>query len=150
MTMDASQRITAVLEAVEQAGDRRVFDRLVTVVGQQILLAYIGDVAGFRVFREQMVKWLVPARAYGLGNRFVPFLGIGEDRIDVKNDAAKIENTVAHDVTDRIAGMGNGRSGQFDAAAAADRIMTRHGRNLGDRAPRTSVPRLLALIDRLR
>src|SRR3546814_7053941 len=76
-------------------------DRLVAVVGHQIALADIGDIARIAVFGEQMVKRLVLGRAQILRDRVVPFVGIGEDGVDVENDAAEIEHAVTHDIADR-------------------------------------------------
>ena len=72
-----------------------------------------------------MVERLVLARADRLGDRLVPFLAVGEDRIDVEDHAAEIEHPVAHDVADREAGkrhvdlacpMGDERSSEFMAS----------------------------------
>ena len=79
------------------------------VVGQQILLADIGDVARFRILGEQMVERLVLGRPDLLGDRLIPFLAVGEDRIDVEDHAAEVEQPVAHHLADREAGMGDRR-----------------------------------------
>ena len=87
-------------------------DRLVGIVGDQILLADIGDVARFHILGEQMVERLVLARPDILRDRLIPFRAVGEDRIDIEDHAAKIEYAVAHDIADREARMGN--RGQWD------------------------------------
>jgi hypothetical protein len=78
-----------------------MFDRLVAVVDDKVLLADIGDVSGLGILGEQMVKRLVPGRAEVLGNRFVPFLAIGEFGIDVEHHATEVEDPVTHHVADR-------------------------------------------------
>ena len=52
----------------------RMVDRLALVVGQQILLADIGDVGALRILGEQMVEGLVLGRPDVLGDRLIPFL----------------------------------------------------------------------------
>ncbi len=74
-------------------------------VWQQILLADIGDVAAFGIFREQVVKWLIFDRPNGLGYGFIPFFAVGEHGIDVDNDAAKVKNAVADHITDGKCGF---------------------------------------------
>ena len=49
-------------------------DRLAAVVGQQILLADIGDVGAFLILGEQVIEGLVLGRAQLLGDRLIPFL----------------------------------------------------------------------------
>lgn len=73
-------------------------DRTSFAIGQQVLLADIGDIAGIAIFSEQVIEWLLAVRAHLFRDRFVPFLTIGEDRIDVENHAAKIENFVTNDI----------------------------------------------------
>ena len=64
-------------------------DRLVAVVGQQVLLADIGDVAALRVFGEEMVEGLVLRRTDRLGNGVVPFLAVGKFGIDIEYYAGR-------------------------------------------------------------
>src|SRR3712207_2779456 len=98
--MLALQLVAAVLIAAKEAADRRMVDWLVGLVRQQILLADIGRVAAFAILGEKVVEGLVLRRPYLFGNRLIPFLGIGEDGIDVVDDAAEFEDPVAHHVTD--------------------------------------------------
>ena len=77
-----------------------MIDRAGLAVLQQVLLADIGGVARITVLGEQVVERLLAGRADFLGDRFVPFLAVGEDRIDIENHPAKIEQLVAHDVAD--------------------------------------------------
>ena len=73
-------------------------------VAEQVLLADIGDVARFRILGEQVVIGLVLGRTQVLRYRLVPFLAVGEDRIDVEDHAAEIEQPVAYDLANREAG----------------------------------------------
>ena len=73
-------------------------NRFAAVIGQQILLADISDVAAVGIFRQQMVKRLVPRWLQILWNGLIPFLAVGEDRIDIIDYAAKIKNPVANDI----------------------------------------------------
>ena len=52
------------------------------------------------VLGEQVVEWLVLVWADFLGDGFVPFVGVGELRIDVKNDAPERKNPVPDDLPD--------------------------------------------------
>ena len=90
-------------------------DRFAAVVGQQILLADIGDIAAVGIFREQMIKRLVFRRLQILRNRVIPFVAIGENRVDIIDHAAKIEYPMADDIANgkaRIEDVGRvGRQG---------------------------------------
>ena len=79
------QGIAAVLEAVEISGDRRMIDRLLALVMHQVLLADVSDVALLRILREQMIEGLVLRGTDRLRNGFIPFIAVGEDRIDIKD-----------------------------------------------------------------
>lgn len=83
--------------------------RLRRLVSLQILLAHISDIASFAIVGEKMVKWLIPWGARSLGDRFVPFLAIGENRIDIEDYAPKTEQTVADRVSDTKTGMSDSR-----------------------------------------
>ena len=52
-------------------------------IGHEVLLRDIGDIFGFRVFREEMIERLILARPDLLGNCLPPCLGIREDRVHV-------------------------------------------------------------------
>lgn len=68
-----------------------VVDWPLLMVGKQILLAHISDIAVLCIFGEQMVKWLVLRRPHGFWDRLIPFLAIGKNRINVEHHATKIE-----------------------------------------------------------
>jgi hypothetical protein len=101
------EKIAAILEGSEDAGQCRMIDRSALVVGFEILLADISDVARFPVLREEVVEGLVLSRADFLGDRIVPFFGVRKDGIDVEDHAAEIENAVADHVPDRKMGVRN-------------------------------------------
>lgn len=83
-----------------------MINRSAFCIRDQVTLADIGDVARFLIFREQMVKWLIARRAHFFGDRLIPFFAIGEDRIDVENDAAEIEMPVANNFANSKAAAG--------------------------------------------
>ena len=70
--------------------------RSVFGIGQQVLLADIGDIAALGIFREQMIKGLFLGWPNAFGDRLIPFLAIREDRIDIENDTAEIKDAMAH------------------------------------------------------
>ena len=115
-----------------------MIDRLVAIVGQQIALADIGDVTRIAVFREQVIKGLILARAQILRDLIVPFLGIGEDGIDIEHDPTEIEHPVPHDVADREIGVDDRRDGGFAVEGGNMRLETVHPLNLVPIARRTS------------
>ena len=103
--MLATQRIMAVGIAVEKAGNRGMIDHLIAIITNEILLAYISDVAAFVVLGEEMIKGLILGGPKILGDRFIPFFAVCEDRIDVEDDAAKLEQPVPHHLAYGEAGM---------------------------------------------
>src|SRR5690606_1894078 len=92
-------------------------------VVEQVLLADVGDVGRVLVLSEQVVERLIAARAHLLGDGLVPFLAVGEDRVDVEHDAAEVEQLVAYDVADREARLRVSRS--LDPPASLRRIELR-------------------------
>src|SRR5690606_24193833 len=114
-------------------------------VAEQVLLADVRDVGRILAFGEQVVERLVAPRAHLLGDRLVPFLAVGEDRVDVEHHAAEIELLVAYDVAAREARPGMGR--RLAAAAGLRRVELRPGRALNidslpdaTRFPRPAIP----------
>ena len=99
--------VAALGKAVEKAVDRRMVDFAAFIVGNEVLLADIGDVAGLRIFGEQVVEGLVLGRPQCLVNGFVPFLAVGEFRIDVEDHATEVEQPVLDDLADAEAGGGD-------------------------------------------
>ena len=91
-----------------------------------------------------MVEGLVLRRAHRLGDRLIPFLAVGEDRVDVEDHAAKLEQAVADHLADREAGVGNrGRrrqvrgadeAGAFDHVSVQSRALNARHKDLGARA----------------
>ena len=85
--------VAALGEAVEHAADRRMVDRLALVVGDEVLLADISDVARLAVLGEQMVEGLVLVRADRLGDRLIPF--VASWRIRDRRRRSRRENRAA-------------------------------------------------------
>ena len=98
MRQAASQAVASAAKFLEQLGDLWMIDRLIIVVHQQVLLADIGHVGTFLIFRQQVIEGLVAPRPLFFRNLFEPFFRIGVDRIDIENDAAKIMATMLHHV----------------------------------------------------
>ena len=92
--------VAAVLVALEGLLDLRMADGIAGGVGHEVLLRHIGDIFGFGVFSEEMVERLVLARTQLFGNRQPPFLGVGEHRIDVIDDAPEGVSAVLHHLPD--------------------------------------------------
>jgi hypothetical protein len=107
--VDGLQRIAATVKGFEHAGNCRMADRAVIVIWHEVLLADIGDIAILCIFSEQMIKWLIFARAHLGGNRLIPFLAIGEDGINIEDHATKIKHAVAHNIADAKARRRNWR-----------------------------------------
>ena len=61
-------------------------------VAQQVLFGDIGNIFGLLILCQEMIEGLVFARAHLSRYRFPPFIGIGKGRVDIKYDAAKLEN----------------------------------------------------------
>ena len=112
-----------------------MIDRLLALVLDQVLLADVGDVALLGILREQMVEGLVLRRTDRLGDGLIPFIAVREDRVDVEDHPAEIEQAVAHDVADAEAGLGHGRKGGR-GVHGRETFNMRHGCNLGSRAAR--------------
>jgi len=55
-------------------------------IGHEVLLRDIGDILGFGVFREEMIKRLILARPGLVGDRLPPCVGIRERRVRVVDD----------------------------------------------------------------
>ena len=75
-----------------------VIDRAGAGIADQVLLADICDVGIVVALGQQVIKRLIPVRANIFGNGIVPFLAIGENRIDIEDHTAKIEQAMAHDI----------------------------------------------------
>ena len=86
--------LVAVITAIKHLFYQRVPHGFLGVIGKQILLRYVGDILRIFVFCVEMVKRLLFMRAHAFGNRLIPFVGIGEFRINVENNASKWVNPV--------------------------------------------------------
>lgn len=93
--------VLARVKALKHQGGVGMAHRLAGLVGQEVLLGHIGDIAVLVVFGQEVVKWLVLAWPYFFGNGLPPLLGIVEGRIDIENHAAKGEDPVLDYLADR-------------------------------------------------
>ena len=82
-----------------------MIDRPGVAIFEQVLLADIGGVARITILGEQVVERLFALRADFHRDRFVPFLAVGEDRINIENNTTKIEHPVTHDIADPEPGV---------------------------------------------
>lgn len=100
-----------------------MIDGFVAVIGHQILLTDIGDIARLTIFGEKMVEWLIAIRANILRNGIVPFLRIGEHRIDIEDYATKTEQAMLNDIADAETSVGDRRSIARRAGAEGSRVV---------------------------
>ncbi len=101
MRQAVAHPVASVFELLEILMHIRVRDRAGKRVPDQILLTDIGDVITLVAFGEQVVERLVAIGPDLFGNGLIPFFAIGEDRIDIEDDTAKIESFVTHDIANR-------------------------------------------------
>ena len=80
-------------------------DRTILGVGQEIALGDIGAVIAVLILREEMVEGLVLARPDIFGNGLIPFLGIGELRVDIHHHTPEGEEAVANHVAETEFGV---------------------------------------------
>jgi len=67
----------------------RVSDRVCAVIWQQVLFRDVSNVLGFFVLCVEVIKRLVFVWPDVLGDGVVPFVGIGKDRIYVKDNPSE-------------------------------------------------------------
>jgi len=96
--------VVAVLETLEDQRGLGMSHRHAGLVGQQVLLGHIGDVAALLVFGEQVVKRLVLARPDVLRNRLPSFLGIVEGAVDIEDHVPERKDPVLDQLADRKLG----------------------------------------------
>src|SRR5262245_36074233 len=80
-------------------------DRLAAVIDQQILFGDIGDVGCLRILRQQVIERLMLPRPHFRRNRLVPLLRVGEDGIDVEDNAAERKQAMLDDLSDLKLGL---------------------------------------------
>jgi hypothetical protein len=73
-------------------------DRFSGIVRHQILLGDVGDVLAVRVLGVEVIERLFLGGTHLGGDRAPPFLGVGEDRIDVEDHSAERVNPVFDDL----------------------------------------------------
>lgn len=82
---DAARQVGSVGLLFENLIDLRMPDGLTGRIRFQVLFTHVSDIFRLLVFREKMVKWLVAAGAYVLGNGIPPLFGVAERRVDIEN-----------------------------------------------------------------
>ena len=101
--------VAAVFELLEILVHIGMRDRAGERIRNQVLLADIGDVIVLVAFGEQVVERLVAARADLFRDGLVPVLAVGEDRVDIEDHAAEIENPVTDNIANAKAAAGLAR-----------------------------------------
>jgi hypothetical protein len=87
-----------------------------------------------------MIERLVLGRAQILRDRFIPFVGIREDRVDIEDHAAKVEHPVADDIPDREPRGRDRRHRHTELRKHIMRLGTSHDHNVEFLRRRTSGP----------
>ncbi|EDM70609.1 hypothetical protein RAZWK3B_05672 [Roseobacter sp. AzwK-3b] len=91
-----------VLERSEQIRNIGMIHRLPGIIRHQVLLRDIGHVIALLVLGQQMVERLLARRTAVLGDGVIPFLGIREFGIDIKNHPAERVFLVPDHLAQRI------------------------------------------------
>jgi hypothetical protein len=134
MSVTGFKLVACTFEAIEYPRNGGMIDGLVTVIHDQILLADIRDIIAVGIFGEQMIKRLIFRRTDRFRDRFIPFIAVCKDRIDIENDAAKIEMTMSNNIADIETGVRDGgKVGAFRRS-----VVRLHNDNLGLLAHNTS------------
>src|SRR5208282_5508406 len=85
------------LRPIERLADLRVANRLSGLVRHQILLGDVSDVLAVRILGVEVIERLLLGRTNLGGDRTPPFLGVGEDRIDVEDHTTEwVEPVLDH------------------------------------------------------
>ena len=116
VTRLAAQRVMAFIKPIEEFVDIWMTNRAVLAVRHQILLAHIGGVVTVRVFRQQMIEWLVLVRTHLWRDRLIPFIGIVEFGIDVDDHAPDRIEAMTNDFADTEFGLSVLHEGKSGAA----------------------------------
>lgn len=98
------QRVLAVLERTKEIIQIGVIDRFAGIVGDKVLFGHVGHVKALVVFGQKVIKRLVFFGAAVLWNGVVPFVGVGEHGIHVKNHTPKGMLAVADHLAQMIFG----------------------------------------------
>ena len=90
--------VAPALSVGEEVPDTGMRHGFTTLVHQQVLLGYIGDVAHLIILSQQVVKGLVLTRSDILRDRPPPLLSVSKFHVNVENHPAKRKDAVADDV----------------------------------------------------
>ena len=93
--------VMASVEALKHQGRVGMTHRFASLVGQEVLLGHIGDIAVLIVLSQKVIEGLVLAGPHLFGDGVPPFLGIVELRIDIEDHASEGENPVLDHLADR-------------------------------------------------
>ena len=91
-----------VLERAEHIVQIGVIDGFTRMVRDKVLLGHIGHVKALLVLGQQVVIGLILERSAVFGDGIVPFVGIGEHGIHVKDHPAKRMFAMADDLSQMI------------------------------------------------
>ena len=79
-----SDNVAPLLLVSEEVPHARMRHRFTTLVHQQVLLGYVGDIAHLIILSQQVVKGLVLAWSHILGNRLPPLLCVSKFGVNVE------------------------------------------------------------------
>src|SRR5262245_53993786 len=97
--------ILPLLVLLEHLGDLRVAQGFTRLVRHQILLRNVGNILSLCVLGEQVIERLIFPWSHLRGYRLIPFLRIGEFRVDVEHDSSKRKQAMSHHLADLKTGM---------------------------------------------
>ena len=86
--------ILARVKALKHQGGVRMAHRLAGLVGQEVLLGHIGDIAVLVILGQEVVKRLVLPRPHLFRNRLQPFPRIVYGRNALLNHPDQVEDTL--------------------------------------------------------
>ena len=91
--------VMPIVKIAKELGQIRVIDWLAGIIRYEVLLGHISDVIALVIFGQKVIKRLLFFRPTFFWDRFVPFIGIREHRIHVKDHAAKRMLAVTDNLT---------------------------------------------------
>lgn len=130
MAVPCLKHVASVQIGTEQSINRGMINGFFALVEHQILLADISNIAAFTIFGEQVVKWLIPIRPDMFGDRQIPFLAIGKDRIDIEDHTPKSKLAMLHDITNAKTRVDDDRCLKGGVSANRQSVVRIHTPNL--------------------
>ena len=98
----AARLIPITIKIIKHIGQIRMLNRATIGIWNKILLANIGCVETFLVFRQEMIVRLLAARTNFRRNGIIPFFGVIKFRINIKHDPAKRVMAVTDNITNIV------------------------------------------------